>query len=744
MELLGPHRGVIRAGSDSEAGFWAIVRIEIARTGRRIGDGRPRPVRVLIVDNKDSFTFNLVQLVARLTGVQPVVLDNFDDRWRGLLRQRAVSAAIISPGPGTPLEAADFGICPRLIAEAEVPLLGICLGHQGIGCAHGARLIPAPAPMHGRVSRVTHDGGDLFRGIPASFAAVRYHSWCLDRDSLPAPLRVTAATSDGVAMAIEHSARPQFGIQFHPESIAAEYGERLVDNFLRLSGLGVPGLPARAAVSCAGGSPSPGHSRSCPARTVVRRLGRWVEPVDAFERLFAHAENAYWLDSATGSGPHARFSLMGAASADHGSVLLYRSLDRSVRSLRAGVWREHRATSLVEEIRKLLALRAVDRQPQPLPFHTGLVGFIGYEMRREFGSEALRTADGPDAAFIDSDRCLLFDHQDRQVLLVSRGTTGREETERWARDVKARLDDARRAPRLRHPGRGPVVASLRDGPETYASKVRECLRQLTLGESYQVCMTTEFSARCEASPWAVYRALRTLNPAPFAAYLRFGDFAVLSSSPERFLRVSADRVISASPIKGTCARGSEPREDARLARWLRTAEKFRSENLTIVDLLRNDIGRVAAPGSVHVPRLMEVESYATVHQLVSTIQGRLPRSRDCLDCLAAAFPGGSMTGAPKLRTMSIIDRLEERARGPYAGAIGYISHDGALDLSIAIRTVVMRGSHATVASGGGIVALSDPLEEFEEMLLKARAPLSALAAASTGDAGALELRYASP
>ncbi|MDE0101367.1 MAG: aminodeoxychorismate synthase component I [Bryobacterales bacterium] len=697
-------------------------------------------MRVLIVDNKDSFTFNLVQLVERLTGAPPIVLDNSDCRWQRMLQDGRIGAVIISPGPGTPLRRSDFGMCPQLIAEADVPVLGICLGHQGIGCAYGASLVAAPVPMHGRVSRVTHQGGSLFDGIPESFDAVRYHSWCLDGESMPGCLRVSATTADGVPMAISHVNLPRFGVQFHPESIAAEFGERIVLNFLRLSGLAndSPGTPVR------GERRASGRGVQCRPIAEVRRLETWVDPLDAFERLYASKRYAFWLDSAMRSPGLARFSVMGDASGPGSSVLLYRTCDRSVQTRRSGIWRTHRTNSLVDELRRRLRPRQGARLGLPLPFQTGLVGFIGYELRSEFGAPACREFEGPDAAFFDVDRCLVFDHDARDVFLVARPDPGGLDAGGWFAEVSRALDGSQPAALPRQRGQPPVVAELADGPETYESKIRQCLSQLAKGESYQICLTSEFSARCRVSPWAAYRDLRRLNPAPFAAYLRLGGFSVLSSSPERFLRVSPDRVITARPIKGTCARGSDPVADARLAHWLRTDEKFRSENLTIVDLLRNDIGRVASAGSVRVPRLMDVESFVTLHQLVSTVEGRLPTDRDCLDCLAAAFPGGSMTGAPKLRTMSIIDRLEGRPRGPYSGAIGYISHGDTMDLSIAIRTLVIRDSLVTIGSGGGIVAMSSPREEFEEMLLKARAPLTALAVACAGEPAAVRIRYATP
>lgn len=701
-------------------------------------------VRVLIIDNRDSFTFNLVQLIAKVTGEKPLVIGNTNRQWRDVIRDRGVEAIIVSPGPGRPDCQADFGVCRNVILESHAPLLGVCLGHQGIGWAHGARVTSAPIPMHGRVSRITHDGSSLFDGIPRSFDAVRYHSLALDGDSMPTCLRVTASTADGIPMAVRHRYRPQFGVQFHPESVSAEFGERLVTNFLRLASHDCQSPPARP-------TPVPQPVRltatrpSQPGPLVISRvLNRWVDPGDVFETLYARKEYAYWLDSASVLPGYSRFSIMGDASGAHASVLLYRTQAGTLETIQGEALRTARIDSLLSELRRRLDRDVTLDDSLPFDFQTGLVGFFGYEMRNEFGAPTRRSHLGPDAAFIDTDRCIGFDHAARQVFLVVRTEADRSEPQAWLERTERSLCGIGQLPRAAPRDAPPVSARLADGPERYIRKIRECQAELSAGESYEICLSSEFSVRSRVSPYETYRALRALNPAPFAAYLRFGEFAVLSSSPERFLSVSPDRVISARPIKGTCARGKNSLEDARLAEWLRTDEKSRSENLTIVDLLRNDVGRVASAGSVQVPKLMEVESYATLHQLVSTVTGQLPPHRHCLDCIAAAFPGGSMTGAPKLRTISIIDRLEDRARGAYSGAVGFLSLGDRMDLSIVIRTIVMAPSRVTVAAGGGIVTMSDPEAEFEEMLLKARAPLRAIAAASTGDPDAWELRYATP
>jgi para-aminobenzoate synthetase len=254
------------------------------------------------------------------------------------------------------------------------------------------------------------------------------------------------------------------------------------------------------------------------------------------------------------------------------------------------------------------------------------------------------------------------------------------------------------------------------------------LDEITQGETYEVCMTNMVEVHQSVNAMQTYVNLRLISPVPYGAFMQFPDLAILSASPERFMTISKDGDVESRPIKGTRPRGETPELDEDLRQDLATNEKDLSENLMIVDLLRNDLNRVCEIGSVRVPSLFAVVTYPLVHQLVSTVQGKLRPGVSGVKAVQSAFPGGSMTGAPKIRTMQIIDRLEKGPRGVYSGAMGWIGLSGAVDLSIVIRTIVVTGDVASFGIGGAIVALSDPEEEFVETLVKSRAMLSALSA----------------
>ncbi len=322
-------------------------------------------------------------------------------------------------------------------------------------------------------------------------------------------------------------------------------------------------------------------------------------------------------------------------------------------------------------------------------------------------------------------RFVVVDHRDARTWVCELARAG--EAARWVDDAVARL-------RAGSSGLPPVWSGPGVDPERwlvrprarYLADIEACLEMLRSGESYEICLTNTVDLPFADDPFATYRRLRRLNPAPYAAYLRLGGTHVLSASPERFLTVDVDGCAESRPIKGTAPRGSEPGVDAMLGKELLTSAKNQAENLMIVDLLRNDLGRVCEPGTITVPAFLAVESYATVHQLVSTVRGRLRRGVTAVQAARACFPPGSMTGAPKLRTMEILDGLETRPRGVYSGALGLLSSTGTADLSVVIRTAVVHDGRLTVGAGGAIVLDSDPVEEYEEMLLKAAVPLRAL------------------
>lgn len=644
--------------------------------------------RLLVIDNHDSYTYNLVQALARLTGVEPdvVAVDAFrvetaDD----------YDAIIISPGPGHPAKEAAFASCLSLLRTWTGPILGVCLGHQGLVVAHGGS-VDRIEPSHGVVDELHHDGTGLFAGVEPRAGVVRYHS--LAAREVPPILEVTATTAGGVVMAVAHRELPQFGVQFHPESVLTAEGERIVANFLRVAGIGLRGSPEPDA---------PGRPDRAAGPADLVAYPTWMEPERVARHLLRGRRRAFWLDSAERRAWTGRHSVLGYLSDDEPSVVV-----GGPEHSAPGVQPVERASFLRHLAR--LADEA-PRTPGGPPAVGAWIGVAGYETQEVIASDATGTP--ADGFFMRAGRVVVFDHDAQTV-------SYRADTAETTAELRRALDAAARVPGADDAADGGVLA-----PESYAPWTRYAVaydrldEALHAGDTYEAVLTFPLEFTLTGDPLDHYLALRRRSLAPYAAYLRHDDEIVLSASPERMLSVAADRTAEVRPIKGTLPRSADPQQDA-IARWtLATEDKFRRENLMITDLIRNDLGKVSEPGSIAVTQLMDVETYRGVHQLVSAIQGTLREGLSPVACLRAVFPAGSMTGAPKRRTMELIREVEPGERGLYAGALGWFDGSAA-EFSVVIRTLHGSRGRFRLHVGGGIIIGSTPEAEFDEAMDKAR------------------------
>ncbi|CAL9106732.1 unnamed protein product [Musa acuminata var. zebrina] len=823
-------------------------------------------VRTLLIDNYDSYTYNIYQELSVVNGVPPVVVHNDEWTWEYiyhcLYKEKTFDNIVISPGPGTPTCPKDIGICHQILLECkDIPILGVCLGHQVLGFVHGADIVHAPEPIHGRLSEIEHTGCDLFKDIPSGinsgFKVVRYHSLVINADSLPKELIPIAWISSGhtlsfleaqesdmipdafgnqlnqcqaighhiddtlssisntndfgsrkLLMAVRHSTRPHYGVQFHPESVATYHGRQIFKNFKKMTvdyGMRRSLLHERQV------------SRACQSleelpkgellweRSAIRQFVdvygismpplkgvdvkylslQWkkfdslLSEVGGSENIFRellgdyNVDNTFWLDSSSTDKGRARFSFMGGKGGPLWKQLTFHLSDKTP-SCQVGHEKSKTTTEaggyltiediygslktifvrdgLFDFLKKELESFHYDRRDYeglPFDFCGGYIGYLGYELKVECGASFNgHKSKAPDACFFFADNLVVIDHWYGDVYILSLHDNHNSDTwmgqhanlkgKSWVAETEKRLLSLKSLSTKKFknktscatpsfPNEGSFI--VQKSRSQYIKDVEKCLQLIKDGESYELCLTTQMMKKVDnINAFNLYLSLRNQNPAPYAAWLNFTreDLCICCSSPERFLRLDGNGTLEAKPIKGTIARGRTPDEDEHLRLQLQYSEKDQAENLMIVDLLRNDLGRVCEPGSVCVPCLMEVESYATVHTLVSTIQGKRKSNASPIDCVRAAFPGGSMTGAPKLRSMELLDSLESCSRGIYSGSIGFFSYNQTFDLNIVIRTVIIHKGEASVGAGGAVTALSIPEDEYAEMMLKAKAPTKAV------------------
>jgi para-aminobenzoate synthetase component 1 len=471
----------------------------------------------------------------------------------------------------------------------------------------------------------------------------------------------------------------------------------------------------------------------------VEKFMDWADPAEVFSRLYGHRSHAIWLDN----GPHADSGVSYLAAAEArsefvtadaraGSVTISKPMDPSTRP-------RTESGTIFDLIKSRTTPQAGPAEHGP-SFRLGWVGWFGYGLSRQTIGVQLPAGSAeelPDAAFLFVDRALAFDHASRTITLLAMESLDPGEIRQWTSQVRAAIGSAQehgcsgreRGPRPAIPERAAMVPqgsfTWRFEANRYAELIESCQEDIVAGNAYVLCLTNELRSSVKPDPLTVFLNLRAANPSHHAALLRFGTHSVISASPEQFLLVDAAGRIRTKPIKGTRARGHDTESDRALADELRNDDKERAENIMIVDLMRNDLSKVARLGSVTTSALLKIESYSNVHQLVSTVDACRADGVSTADVIEACFPPGSMTGTPKRSAVSILGDLEQGGRGAYSGAFGYIGVDGAADLAVTIRTIVI-GPHGTgIGTGGGITILSQSAAEINELWLKAQ-PLVAV------------------
>jgi len=761
----------------------------------------------VIIDCYDSYTNNLLPCLntANLSPqefeeylrahVAVVRLYTFD--WP-LFRDRILPYLdwiIISPGPGRPDNTKDFGFCAELLRHADIPILGVCLGHQGIGYAHGGRIIPSTEAMHGRTVVVHNNGAGIFEHIPDT-EMVRYNSLCIDPRDVPEEIEVTAwsRSSDGSSieiMGVQHRHKPQFGVQFHLESTCSnrDAAQQMMRTFASIVSRSSQNRPAgRSALPeiCRSASyidfsrfqgfaSNPVKDSGRPLRVMSQKLDVRLSPAAFFGTLVNASPNeaeinAFWLDSArtTLNDRLSRFSFLGTTDRciryDQGNVYLSIGLKDIPLPMDPGqnFWR------WLDVLQKAIH-NDVICDPNPCSdFQCGLVGYFGYELGIESldGYESATkcaTFAAPLAEFMINDKALVYDHstetwfavalirpsnrhEDSKLSQILPCNLGISETEfdSWIRALEVPEPCSPESTAVDLPSQFQFNRSR----DSYCAAIQRLIQSIGEGESYEMNLTGQFTGTLTAAPtlmdaYRLYLDVRARNPAGYSSVMSFAKTRthILSTSPELFIQLSGDSGTHAlmKPIKGTLRRtpcrcelcldpakceADRVHEDEQRLAAFEADPKERAENLMIVDLIRADLQNFCHTSSVSVKKLMDVEMSETVYSLVTSVEGKLVPGVGPVEAIRRSFPPGSMTGAPKLRSVELLEELEDRQpRGVYSGCLGYISVDNKASFNVVIRTLVIRDSTATVGAGGAITWLSDPDNEWDEVLLKARSVL---------------------
>ena len=775
----------------------AIAADPLAAIHSKMSPGHPR---VLLIDAYDSFTHNLSAQVSRHTSALVHTI-HIDAPFRSIADLApslpSFDAVVIGPGPGSPDKDRDVGIIRDIWHLEEsllLPVFGVCLGLQSLCLAFGGKVARLHTVKHGLGSPIRHRAVDLFEGVGADMTAIRYHS--LHATTAGAGQLEELAWADDaengrVLMAARHRTKPFWAVQYHPESICTEGSDRVIENFWALAndwnrarGRQPVDLPAGWGVRPREASLLE-QLRLDPAASSFERIPERapVSPTVQTESLFVRgldvrrmcevlgvesSEQFVLLESAAAPG---RWSIIGVLSPHVTQLIRYTAGDSHVELSYVGERESSRvglggSRSVWRFLAAYMSRRRATGGKKESPFWGGLVGYFSYELGVE--SLGIPLAAGrkrrPDVNLAFAERSVVVD-----------GSTGRvfvqsviPDDAKWLESTKILLQqehDVSLTPAATPPPPPPPLSghtpsatttiqmhyekpcqpqTVLPSGEAYRSLVRDCQTHLASGDSYELCLTARTLVNLpwpQPPAWSLYGLLRARNPAPYAAYLRLQGVTLLSSSPERFLSHSRDGRVQLRPIKGTVKKSAAMTREK--AESILNTPKERAENLMILDLIRHDLHRILGVGNVAVPQLMRVEEYASLYQLVSVIEGVIPAAEPGgapltgFDILASSLPPGSMTGAPKKRSVEILQALEggDEPRGVYSGVLGYMSVCGAGDWSVIIRSAYRYddddgdddggGGRWRLGAGGAVTALSTPEGEWDEMMVKLDSTLQA-------------------
>jgi len=663
---------------------------------------------IFLLDNHDSFTYNLYQYFGELG--ENIIVKRPDACTIEDIEALHPDLIVISPGPCTPNEA-PLSLAVIEHFKGQIPILGVCLGHQAIGQFFGGKVIRAKRPIHGKTVSIRHDQQGVFRDLLNPLEGTRYHSLIIERSTLPEELLITAEADDGEIMGIRHRTLPIEGIQFHPEAILTQAGHQLLKNAIQ--------------------NAKTWHLHNSPSPWITKPLSVSVPPYLLLQ-AFKEQSSPFFLDSGHDYEELGCYSYMGSSP----------FLEATAYPDRLELFWPNRLQGETIPLKKSESLDFLNKSSDkyqvmhsPFPFSGGAVGFFSYDLKNVIESLPDSAADDlqiPLWRFAWYDGIVIYDHFQKKYWITACGIdengscnadlahTRIEGLEQLLYSfIPEQLEDPEDPNNLMTHPHSTIVPSV--SHEHYLADLKRVIDYIYAGDIYQANLTQRFSMAWEGDAWKLYSQLHRQNPSPFAAFLPYPDFQVLCSSPERFIQIKPDGRIETRPIKGTRPRGDSPSDDQLQAVELQNSPKDRAELTMIIDLERNDLGRICEFGTVKVRDLIALEKYPTVWHLASTITGQLIKELKPSDILQAVFPGGSITGAPKIRAMEIIEEMEPYKRGLYTGSIGYMGFDGAWDFNIVIRTILLKDGKAYIHVGGGIVADSVPESEYYETLDKAKA-----------------------